>query len=110
MSTYSGTGCGSVEEMIDVLRSASPTPRSSSRLRSAAPSSSAVESRTVAKRQCSTRLSPSHVPKWVWVLPTSTARSTAWEYGAMAAKLYVVHGSHPCEAVARAMDLKGIDY
>ena len=28
----------------------------------------------------------------------------------MAAKLYAVHGSHPCDAVARAMDLKGIDY
>src|SRR4051794_14858154 len=26
------------------------------------------------------------------------------------AKLYVVHGSHPCAAVARALTLKGIDY
>ena len=52
-------------------------PRSASRLRSAAPSSSAVESRTVAKRQCSTSSSPSKVPKWVCVLPTSTTRSIA---------------------------------
>lgn len=28
----------------------------------------------------------------------------------MAAKLYVVHGSHPCAAVQRALDLKGVDY
>ena len=28
----------------------------------------------------------------------------------MPAKLYAVHGSHPCEAVKRAMDLKGVDY
>ena len=28
----------------------------------------------------------------------------------MAAKLYVVHGSHPCEAVKRAMDLKRVEY
>jgi glutathione S-transferase len=28
----------------------------------------------------------------------------------MPAKLYVVHGSHPCEAVKVALDLKGIEY
>jgi glutathione S-transferase len=28
----------------------------------------------------------------------------------MPAKLYVVHGSHPCEAVARAMDMKSVQY
>lgn len=28
----------------------------------------------------------------------------------MAAKLYAVHGSHPCEAVKRAMELKGVPY
>lgn len=28
----------------------------------------------------------------------------------MSAKLYVVHGSHPCEAVKRALDLKHVDY
>ncbi|MCW2992133.1 MAG: glutathione S-transferase [Solirubrobacterales bacterium] len=28
----------------------------------------------------------------------------------MAAKLYVVHGSHPCAAVRRALDLKGVKY
>jgi glutathione S-transferase len=28
----------------------------------------------------------------------------------MPAKLYAIHGSHPCRAVARAMRMKGIDY
>lgn len=28
----------------------------------------------------------------------------------MAARLYVVHGSHPCEAVKRALDIKGVQY
>jgi glutathione S-transferase len=28
----------------------------------------------------------------------------------MPAKLYVVHGSHPCAAVARAMDMKSVSY
>ena len=51
--------------------------RSSSRLFSAEPSSSAVDSRTVANRQCSSSSSPRKVPKCVWVLPTSTASSTA---------------------------------
>ena len=39
------------------------------------PNSSAVDSRTVAKRQTSTSSSPLKVPKWVCVLPTSTTRS-----------------------------------
>ena len=62
--------------------SAKPRPRSASRLRSAAPSSSEVEPRSVAKRQCST-ISPSRTaPKWVCVLPTSTTRSTRGLCGA----------------------------
>src|SRR5919201_7118457 len=28
----------------------------------------------------------------------------------MPARLYVVHGSHPCASVARAMDMKGFAY
>ena len=28
----------------------------------------------------------------------------------MPAKLYLVHGSHPCAAVQRALELKGLDY
>src|SRR5277367_5953168 len=56
--------------------SAKPRPRSSSRLRTTAPSSSEVDERTLATRQCST-ISPSRTaPKWVCVLPTSTTRST----------------------------------
>ena len=32
------------------------------------------------KRQCSTRRSPSKAPRWVWVLPTSTASSIRCDY------------------------------
>src|SRR5689334_23068010 len=28
----------------------------------------------------------------------------------MSARLYVVHGSHPCDAVAKALELKGVPY
>src|SRR3954454_14650394 len=94
--------------------SAKLIPRSSSRLRSAAPSSSAVDVRTVAKRQCSTSRSPSKVPKWVWVLPTSTTRSMRREESSNAVpkrmKLYAVPASHPCAAVERALLLKGLVY
>src|SRR5215207_9497136 len=97
--------------MIEPVRSPKPSPRSSSRLLRAAPISSAVEERTVAKRQCSTSSSPRKVPKCVWVLPTSTARSTnGLSSTSMSASLYVVNGSHPCATVERALELKGIDY
>src|SRR3954452_24821768 len=109
---HSGPSCGTVDDTIDALRSSSVTPRSSRRLRSAAPSSSAVDSRTVAKRQCSTSSSSCHVPKCVWVLPTSTTRSMGGQsmFGPVAIDLYVVHGSHPCAAVERALELKGLDF
>ena len=57
--------------------SAKPRPRRPSRFESAAPSSSRVESRTVAKRQCSDTVSaPSgKTPKCVCVFPTSTTSS-----------------------------------
>ncbi len=81
MAVHSGRSCGTVEETIDASMSSKESPRSSSRLRSAAPSSSAVESRTVAKRQCCTRRSPSKAPSsaWVCVLPASTTRSIGGE-------------------------------
>src|SRR3954463_16772659 len=109
---HSGPSCGTVEDTIDALRSSRVTPRSSSRLRSAAPSSSAVDSRTVANRQCSTSSPSRHVPKCVWVLPTSTTRSIAAQsmFGPVAIDLYVVHGSHPCAAVERALELKGLPF
>src|SRR4051794_10906273 len=109
---HSGPSWGTVDDTIDAVRSSRVTPRSSSRLRSAAPSSSAVDSRTVANRQCSTSSSPRHVPKCVWVLPTSTTRSMGGQsmFGPVAIDLYVVHGSHPCAAVERALELKGLDY
>ena len=48
-------------------------------------------------------------PKWVWVLPTSTTRSMGGSlcFGPCRSTLYVVHGSHPCAAVERALELKG---
>src|SRR3954470_22248918 len=88
-------------------------PRSASRLRSTAPSSSAVDSRTVAKRQCWTRAPSRNVPRCVWVLPASTTRSMARHIRlapAVAATLYAVPASHPCAAVERALQLKGLPY
>ncbi len=57
--------------------SASANPRNASRFESAAPSSSWVDSRTVANRQCSVGCEPpsSNTPKCVCVLPTSTTSS-----------------------------------
>src|ERR1700754_4336719 len=112
IAVHSSPSCGTVEETIDASRSASVTPRSSRRLRSAAPSSSAVDSRTVAKRQCSTSSPLRHVPKCVWVLPTSTTRSMGAQsmFRTVAIDLYVVHGSHPCAAVERALELKGLAF
>src|SRR3954469_5378664 len=109
---HSGPSWGTVEETIDAVRSPSVTPRSSSSERSAAPSSSAVDSRTVAKRQCSTSSPSRQVPKCVCVLPTSTTRSMGRQsmFGPVAIDLYVVHGSHPCAAVERALELKGLEY
>src|SRR3954470_21613718 len=109
---HSGPSCGTVDDTIDALRSSSVTPRSSSRLRSAAPSSSAVDSRTVAKRQCSMSSPSRQVPKCVCVLPTSTTSSMARQsmFGGVAIELYVVHGSHPCAAVERALELKGLEF
>src|SRR3954465_14183069 len=112
MVAHSGPSCGTVDDTIDALRSSSVPPRSARRLRSAAPSSSAVDSRTVAKRQCSTSSPSRHVPKCVWVLPTATTRSSGEQsmFGPVAIGLYVVHGSHPCAAVERALELKGLDF
>src|SRR3954452_22586169 len=66
----------------------------------------------VAKRQCSTSSSPRYVPKCVWVLPTSTTSSMAGQsrVAAVAIDLYVVHGSHPCDAVRRALELKRLPF
>src|SRR4051812_43855717 len=88
-------------------------PRSASRLRSTAPSSSAVDSRTVAKRQCWTRAPSRNVPRWVCVLPASTTSSMGRHIRlapAVAATLYAVPASHPCAAVERALQLKRLAY
>src|SRR5579884_869718 len=115
MLAHSGSSCGTVEETIDALTSSKAQPRSSSRLRSAAPSSSAVDWRTVAKRQCSSSCCSRYTPKCVCVLPTSTASSIAGDYAPREMsehrpRLYVVPASHPCAAVEAALELKGIAY
>src|SRR6476469_10452779 len=113
MSDHSGASCGTVDETIDALRSVKDIPRSSSSAASRAPSSSAVDSRTVAKRQCCSSSVPLKVPKWVWVLPTSTTRSISGEDAAMTSgepTLYVVPASHPCAAVMLAFERKGLAY
>src|SRR4051812_2434833 len=113
MSAHSGASCGTVEETIDASRSEKLMPRSSRSVLSRAPSSSAVDSRTVAKRQCSSSVSPSKVPKWVCVLPTSTTRSICGEDAVMTSgepTLYVVPASHPCAAVMLAFARKGLAY
>src|SRR4051812_42723262 len=113
MSDHSGASCGTVEETIEALMSAKVMPRSSSSVASRAPSSSAVDSRTVAKRQCSTSSVPLKVPKCVWVLPTSTTRSISGQDAVMTSgepTLYVVPASHPCAAVMLAMERKGLSY
>src|SRR2546421_664633 len=111
MVVHSGPSSGTVDDATEASRSSNPRPRRASRLRSAAPNSSAVDSRTVAKRQCSTSSSSRKVPMCVCVLPMSTASSTGSDYARpVPAKLYVVHGSHPCATVARALELKGIPY
>src|SRR2546421_7353239 len=111
MVVHSGPSSGTVDDATEASRSSNPRPRRASRLRSAAPNSSAVDSRTVAKRQCSTSSSSRKVPMCVCVLPMSTASSTGSDYARpVPAKLYVVHGSHPCATVGRALELKGIPY
>src|SRR3984893_13476562 len=100
--------------MIEPSTSANAYPRSCSRLLSAAPSWSAVDWRTVAKRQCSSSSSPRQSPKWVCVLPTSTTSSIGEHYAreVMAArpKLYVLPGAHPCAAGEAALALKPVDH
>src|SRR3954447_6993132 len=85
-------------------------PRSSSSARSAAPSSSAVDWRTVAKRQCSTRSVPLKVPKCVWVFPTSTTSNMGDDARMTRGRmtLYVVPASHPCAAVELALRRKSL--
>src|ERR1700716_660284 len=116
IAVHSGSSWGTVEETIEESISSNDSPRRPSRLRSAAPSWSAVDWRTVANRQCSSSSSPRNVPKWVWVFPTSTTSSIGDHYARrrMAAgihpRLYVLPGSHPCAAVEAALELKSIGF
>src|SRR4051812_44305568 len=74
-------------------------------------SSSPVAPDRVWKRQCSARRSPSKAPRWVWVLPTSTARSTAAiMMPRVEARLYAIPASHPSLAIALMLERKGIAY
>src|SRR3954447_10377130 len=57
------------------VTSSSDSFRSASSPTSTVASSSAVASRSVAKRQCSTSSPSRNIPRWVWVFPTSIASS-----------------------------------
>src|SRR3954452_20473255 len=112
MAAHSGASCGTVEETIDASSAFMSIPRRSSSARSAAPSSSAVDSRTVAKRQCWTRSVPRKVPKCVCVFPTSTTNNMRQDARMPRGEvtLYVVPASHPCAAVELALQRQGLAY
>src|SRR4051812_23064549 len=111
MPSHSTASAGTVEETIDPSRSSKATPWRPSMPASLAASSSQVSARSVAKRQCWTSSSPRKVPKWVWVLPTSTTRSIRiGDHPSMALTLYAVPASHPSAAAERALQLKGLPY
>src|SRR4051812_39343094 len=74
-SAHSCESCGTTDDTTAPLTSSSESLRSASSPTRTVASSSAVASRTVAKRQCSTSSSSRNMPRWVCVLPTSTARS-----------------------------------
>src|SRR5215204_3351086 len=74
--SYSRASVGTTEDTMAASTSLMRRSRSPSSEASTAASSSAVAKRTVAKRQCSTSSSSEKTPRWVWVLPTSIARST----------------------------------
>src|SRR3954470_2394422 len=74
-SAHSCESCGTTDDTTAPLTSSSESLRRASSPTRTVASSSAVASRTVAKRQCSTRSSSRNIPRWVCVLPTSTASS-----------------------------------
>src|SRR5439155_18166450 len=81
----SRTSCGTVDERQ--IPSTSPRSR---KLPIRAPSSSPVRCASVAIRQCSDSSVPSNSPNMVWVLPTSTASSTARAYRGVVRRLRLV--------------------
>src|SRR3954466_3404731 len=85
MYSYSCASCGTTDDTIAPSTSLRERPRSPSTPAITTAIWSPVASRTVAKRQCSTRSSPRNIPTCVCVFPTSTAISMARDY--------VLHGS-----------------
>src|SRR3954447_13791913 len=85
MYSYSCASWGTTDETIAPSTSFSDSPRRPSTPAITTAIWSPVASRTVAKRQCSTRSSPRNIPTCVCVFPTSTAISMARDY--------VLHGS-----------------
>ena len=73
--SYSGPSWGTTVETIAPSSDPKLRPSSESRSEIVAASSSAVALGTVVSRQSQARSSPSKAPRWVWVLPTSTASS-----------------------------------
>src|SRR3954469_7953821 len=74
-SAHSCESCETTDDTTAPLTSSSESLRSASSPTSTVASSSAVASRTVAKRQCSTSSWSRNMPRCVCVLPTSTASS-----------------------------------
>ena len=70
------------------------------------------ESRTVAKRQCSTSsVAVERAEVGLGVADVDGEKHRAGDYGRfMANRLYVIPGSHPCAAVEAALTLKGVPY
>src|SRR5215208_4280320 len=104
MYSYSCASCGTTDETIAPSTSVSDSPRSPSTPDITTAIWSPVASRTVAKRQCSTRSSPRNMPTWVWVLPTSTAISMARDHarGQMPAQRRVDYDDHQHRVFLRA--------
>ena len=112
MRSYSVPSGGTTEEtaIASIEPRSIPLSASSPAIRSAI--SSPVAPETVRKRQCSTSSVPSKAPRWVWVLPMSTARSIRriMLHGPWKAKLYVIPASHPSRTAAMMLDAKGIPF
>jgi hypothetical protein len=81
MYSYSCASCGTTDDTIAPSTSSSDRSRRPSTPAITAAIWSPVASRTVAKRQWSTRPPSRNMPTWVCVLPTSTAISMAADHG-----------------------------
>ena len=96
---------GTTDDTIAASTSARVSARRPSSDATTVASSSAVAKRTVAKRQCSTSSSPRNMPRWVWVLPTSMASSTARRLSRLGGRRWIERRAHRVEAAVDVQDL-----